>query len=96
MARASVALDQQSVGRISRIDAMQQQAVAQAQERQRAVELALTKQALVRIQTKDFGYCLHCDEQRGVPNITSHYDGIGDWSAANLACYLLAIPALKN
>lgn len=37
--RATVALDQQSVGRLSRMDAMQRQAMAQANDRQRAREL---------------------------------------------------------
>ncbi|HHG91084.1 MAG TPA: TraR/DksA family transcriptional regulator [Devosia sp.] len=62
-ARAPVSLDQQSVGRISRVDAMQQQAMAQAQERQRASALVAIEQALARIKSGDFGYCLQCDEE---------------------------------
>ena len=62
-ARAPVSLDQQSVGRISRIDAMQQQAMAQAQERQRALEIMAIEQALTRMESGDFGYCLECDEE---------------------------------
>ena len=38
--KAVVELDQQSVGRLSRMDAMQQQAMAQAQERSRQRELS--------------------------------------------------------
>ncbi len=62
-ARAPVSLDQQSVGRISRVDAMQQQAMAQAQERQRVLELVAIEQALARMDSGDFGYCLQCDEE---------------------------------
>ena len=61
--RAPVQLDQTSLGRVSRIDAMQQQAMAQAQERQRTGELARITQALKRIQTGDFGFCTACDEE---------------------------------
>ncbi|MCF6302346.1 MAG: TraR/DksA C4-type zinc finger protein [Devosiaceae bacterium] len=62
-ARVPVRLDQQSVGRVSRIDAMQQQAMAQAQDRQRGVDLGRIKQALRRIKNNDFGYCLSCEEK---------------------------------
>ena len=60
--RDPVALDQQSVGRVSRIDAMQQQAMAQAQERQRTREVVRISQALVRIDGNEFGWCLECGE----------------------------------
>lgn len=62
-ARETVALDQQSVGRLSRMDAMQQQAMAQATERQRAAELARIDQALHRIEADDYGYCDECGEE---------------------------------
>lgn len=61
-ARDAVALDQQSVGRLSRMDAMQQQAMAQATERQRARELAEIDVALRRIDAGEYGYCAACDE----------------------------------
>ncbi len=60
--REAVALDQQSVGRLSRMDAMQQQAMAQAQERARAAELARIEQALRRIDEGDYGWCVTCGE----------------------------------
>jgi len=62
-ARDTVALDQQSVGRLSRMDAMQGQAMAQAQERQRTKELMRIEQALTRILNDDFGYCEDCGDQ---------------------------------
>ena len=58
--RAPVELDQQSVGRLSRMDAIQQQAMAQAVEQRRQTRQARLGAALKRIQTGDFGYCLDC------------------------------------
>ncbi|MCB1384874.1 MAG: TraR/DksA C4-type zinc finger protein [Nitratireductor sp.] len=61
-ARATVALDQQSVGRLSRMDAMQQQAMAEAQERARKRDLVRIEQAERRIREDEYGYCLDCGE----------------------------------
>jgi len=57
-----VELDQQRVGRLSRMDAMQQQAMAQAGERRRRQELERIGQALKRIEEGEYGFCLNCDE----------------------------------
>jgi len=62
-ARGTVTLDQSSVGRLSRMDAMQQQAMAQATERQRASELTRIENALKRLDAGDYGYCVECDEE---------------------------------
>jgi DnaK suppressor protein len=61
--RDAVELDQQSVGRLSRMDAMQRQAMAQANERARAAELTRIEQALRRIEDDEFGWCVKCGEQ---------------------------------
>ncbi|MDA7945986.1 MAG: TraR/DksA C4-type zinc finger protein [Hyphomicrobiaceae bacterium] len=61
-ARETVTLDQQSVGRLSRMDALQQQAMAQATERQRAAELIKIEQALERMNDGEYGYCVECGE----------------------------------
>ena len=61
-ARAPVTLQQDSVGRLSRMDAMQQQAMAQAQERRRAAERARIKAALARLDEGEWGYCASCGE----------------------------------
>ncbi|TRD11223.1 TraR/DksA family transcriptional regulator [Erythrobacter insulae] len=61
-ARAPVTLQQDSVGRLSRMDAMQQQAMAQAQERRRAAERSRIAAALVRIEQGEWGYCARCGE----------------------------------
>lgn len=61
-ARATVALDQQSVGRLSRMDAMQMQAMAQAAERQRVLQIQKIDAALRRLDEGDYGACLECGE----------------------------------
>lgn len=61
--RDAVTLDQQAVGRVSRIDAMQQQAMAQAQERQRGQELLRIEQAFLRIDEGEFGWCVDCGKE---------------------------------
>ncbi len=60
--RAAVTLDQQSVGRVSRVDALQAQAIAKAAERNRDRELAQIEAALTRIGDGDYGYCVTCGE----------------------------------
>lgn len=60
--RGAVELDQASVGRVSRIDAIQQQAMALNNERARANELERIKAALARIEDGDYGACLACGE----------------------------------
>lgn len=60
--RDTVTLDQQSVGRLSRMDAMQGQAMAQEAERRRLLDIQRVDAALKRIASGDFGYCVQCDE----------------------------------
>lgn len=57
-----VELDQQAVGRLSRMDAMQVQAMAQAADERRAVRLKRIEAALARLRTENFGDCLRCGE----------------------------------
>ena len=61
-ARGAVELDQASVGRVSRIDAIQRQAMALANERSRVAELGRIKAALLRIEEGEYGYCITCGE----------------------------------
>jgi DnaK suppressor protein len=58
--RAPVELDQQSVGRLSRVDAMQQQQMALATDRQREVQITRIHNALARIDAGEFGACVEC------------------------------------
>ena len=62
-ARAPVELDQQSVGRLSRMDAMQQQSMDLAREERRRARLAVLAAALRRLDEGDFGDCLACGEE---------------------------------
>ena len=61
--RDTVELQQDSVGRLSRMDAMQQQAMAQAAERRRVAERARIAAALERLDEGEWGYCLKCGEE---------------------------------
>lgn len=61
-ARAPVTLDQQSVGRLSRMDAMQQQVMAEAQERARKRDLVRIEMAERRLAEGDYGWCIDCGE----------------------------------
>jgi len=55
-------LDQQRIGRLSRMDAMQQQAMEDETGRRRDKELHRIASALDRLESDDFGYCTACDE----------------------------------
>ncbi|MGU9979471.1 TraR/DksA family transcriptional regulator [Phreatobacter sp. HK31-P] len=58
---APVALDQQSVGRLARMDAMQVQAMAQNAEARRKVRRLRILRALDRMADGTFGTCCDCD-----------------------------------
>lgn len=60
--RAPVQLDQQSVGRLSRMDAIQVQAMAKAEQARREKRLLGVRAALKRIDNGSFGDCLRCEE----------------------------------
>jgi DnaK suppressor protein len=59
----TVELDQQAVGRLSRMDALQNQAMAQAQARRRKAERAKIRAALSRLAEGEYGYCTECGEE---------------------------------
>jgi DnaK suppressor protein len=60
--RAPVELDQTMQGRLSRMDAMQGQAMAQATDARRRRQIAALKTALARIDNGEFGECVECGE----------------------------------
>lgn len=60
--RKPVELDQQSVGRLSRLDSIQVQAMAKAADSRRAVEIMRIDAALKRIDADEYGYCATCGE----------------------------------
>ncbi len=60
--RSPVELDQQSVGRLSRMDAIQQQSMDLAREVRRKTRRRVIEAALTRLNADDYGYCLTCGE----------------------------------
>jgi DnaK suppressor protein len=58
-----VELDQTRVGRLSRMDALQQQAMSQATIRRAEMELQRITAALNRMKSGEYGYCLRCEEE---------------------------------
>lgn len=57
-----VELDQQSIGRLSRMDALQNQAMALAQQNRRNAQTRRLQAALERIETQEFGWCDECGD----------------------------------
>jgi DnaK suppressor protein len=57
-----VTLDQQAVGRVSRMDAIQQQQMAVANREQSTLLRKLVTTALLRVKSGEYGYCLQCGE----------------------------------
>ncbi|MGR3321527.1 MAG: TraR/DksA family transcriptional regulator [Pseudooceanicola sp.] len=60
--RRPVELDQQSVGRLSRMDALQNQAMAAGTEARRAARGRALAAALDRMDTGEFGFCEDCGD----------------------------------
>lgn len=60
---APVELDQARVGRLSRMDAMQQQAIVKAASRLTELERQRIKSALIRMRDNEYGYCALCEEE---------------------------------
>lgn len=58
-----VELDQPSIGRLSRMDALQAQQMAQETARRRQQQLQRIEGALRRLDSDDFGYCALCEEE---------------------------------
>ena len=55
---APVTLEQDRVGRLSRVDALQLQAMALASQRRREAEKNQIEAALRRLRENEYGYCL--------------------------------------
>lgn len=64
-----VELDQSRVGRLSRMDALQGQALAQETVRRRKNELSRIDAALTRVDAGNYGYCVNCDEEISVKRL---------------------------
>lgn len=61
-AAETVELDQTRVGRLSRMDAMQAQAMSQATNARRDATLKAIEVALKAIQAGDYGECIECGQ----------------------------------
>ena len=61
--RATVELDQTRVGRLSRMDALQGQAMAQETARRRQQERQRIVAALRRLDNGEYGACVRCGEE---------------------------------
>ncbi|MCP5039077.1 MAG: TraR/DksA family transcriptional regulator [Rhodobacteraceae bacterium] len=59
----TVTLDQQAVGRLSRMDALQGQAMANATKARRAQQRQRIMATFTRMDEGEFGYCLECGEE---------------------------------
>ena len=57
-----VELDQARIGRLSRMDAIQQQAIAKAAARLVDMERQRIQSALARMRIDEYGYCIICEE----------------------------------
>lgn len=64
-----VMLDQASVGRLSRMDAMQGQAMAIETQRRRDIQLRRVHAALSRMEGGDYGLCTACEEEIALPRL---------------------------
>ncbi len=60
---APVELDQTQQGRLSRMDAIQQQAMAAETQRRRQREIQLIGAALQRLDEGEYGYCVNCGDE---------------------------------
>jgi len=70
--QAPVELDQTRQGRLSRMDAMQGQAMAQATDARRRQQIAALKAALARIVNGEFGECMECGEDIAAARLNSN------------------------
>jgi len=76
--RETVQLDQQSVGRLSRMDALQGQAMAKAEEVRRKLQVRRIDSALIRLERGEYGQCVDCGEWISLKRL--------QWDPAVLKC----------
>ncbi len=61
-AAQTVELDQTTIGRVSRMDAMQGQAIAKESQQRRIIQLQRIEASIQRLKKGIFGLCLRCEE----------------------------------
>ncbi|MFN3162140.1 MAG: TraR/DksA family transcriptional regulator [Pseudohongiellaceae bacterium] len=69
-----VTLDQSLVGRLSRMDAMQQQQMAISTQKKAQQRLQRVELALAALDAGEYGYCRQCDEDIGFPRLEAQPD----------------------
>ena len=69
--RTAVELDQARTGRLTRMDALQGQAMALAVAQRREQEIKRIEAALKRLEVGDYGYCVTCGEEIGLKRLES-------------------------
>ena len=69
--RKPIELDQQSVGRLSRMDSMQLQAMAQASEQRRRLEARRIRAAITRLDEGEYGLCVTCGDDIAEGRLTA-------------------------
>ncbi len=68
---ATVELDQQSVGRLSRMDELQRQAMAKSGRRSLELRLQLVRSALSALAAGEYGVCRECEEAIGYQRLSA-------------------------
>lgn len=71
-----VQLDQPAVGRVSRIDAIQQQKMLEANRAASKSRLTLSKAAMTRLEDGDFGECAACGEFIAIARLRARPESI--------------------
>ena len=64
-----VQLDQQAVGRLSRMDALMNEGLAQGSMARAREELGLIELALARLENGEYGFCQTCQEPINVERL---------------------------
>jgi DnaK suppressor protein len=64
------------IGRLSRMDAMQQQAMAQATRQAAVLRLRLVDTALRRMTNDEFGLCMECEEDVGYARLKARPEAL--------------------
>ena len=67
---APVELDQTQQGRLSRMDALQQQAMAAETQRRRHRQVQMLDAALRRLDEGEYGYCVNCGKEIEADRLT--------------------------
>jgi len=71
-----VELDQPAIGRVSRIDAIQQQKMTEANRGAQQSRLQLARSALRRFDDDEYGDCLACGEEIGLARLEARPESL--------------------